>query len=141
VEYLHYQLHVLASTLTIIRLAFNLSRHYTICMVCCGEGGGDLIFTIVGSMKIRTLVGITNIWCQYPDLRAITEVCYVSTIFNCMLSGVGVVGRLHCIVRGVWGVGCIINLRIFMLPTIVKTRSHFPSPQSTPYILYSLLIS
>jgi len=32
--------------------------------------------------------------------------------FNCMLSGVGVAGRLRCIVRGVRGVGCIINLRL-----------------------------
>jgi len=29
-----------------------------------------------------------------------------------MLSGVGVAGRLHCIVRGVWGVGCVIDLRL-----------------------------
>jgi hypothetical protein len=115
-EYLHYQLHVSASILAIIRLAFNLSRDYTICMVYWGGGGTTRYrFTIVGSMKIRTSDRVTNIWCQYLDLtclRAIIEVCYVSTVFNCMLSGVGVVGRLHCIVRGVWGVGCIINLRL-----------------------------
>jgi hypothetical protein len=29
-----YQLHVSASTVAIIRLALNLSRDYTICMVC-----------------------------------------------------------------------------------------------------------
>ena len=113
-EYLQYQLHVSAPTLAIIRLAFNLSRDYTICMVYCGEGGGARSrFTIVGSMKIRTLDIISNIWCHYPDLtclRAIIEVCYDSTVLNCMLSGVVVAGRLHCIVRGVWGVGCIINL-------------------------------
>jgi hypothetical protein len=60
-EYLHYQLHVPASTLAIIRLAFNLSRDYTICMVCSGEGkGGGTIsrFAIVVSMKIRTLDGV-----------------------------------------------------------------------------------
>ena len=76
----------------------------------CGGRGTRSRFTILGSMKIRTLDRITNIWCQYPDLtclRAIIEVCYVSTVFNCTLSGVGVAGRLHCIVRGVWGVGCI----------------------------------
>jgi hypothetical protein len=38
-EYLYYQLYVSASTLAIIRLALNLSRYYTICMVC---SGGDL---------------------------------------------------------------------------------------------------
>ena len=32
-EYLQYQLHVLASTLAIIRLAINLLRDNTICMV------------------------------------------------------------------------------------------------------------
>jgi hypothetical protein len=32
-QYLQYQLHVSASTLAIIRLAFNLSRDYAICMV------------------------------------------------------------------------------------------------------------
>jgi len=32
-DYLQYQLHVLASALAIIRLAFNLSIDYTICMV------------------------------------------------------------------------------------------------------------
>jgi len=43
-EYLQYQLHVSASTLAIIKLAFNLSRDYTICIVCSGEGGGrDLV--------------------------------------------------------------------------------------------------
>jgi hypothetical protein len=43
-EYLHYQLHVSASTLAIIRLAFNLSRDYTISMTRSGEGGGvDLV--------------------------------------------------------------------------------------------------
>jgi len=31
-EYLYYQLHVSASTLAIIRLAFNLSSDYTICV-------------------------------------------------------------------------------------------------------------
>jgi hypothetical protein len=40
-EYLQYQLHVSASTLVIIRLAFYLSRDYTICMVYLG--GGDEI--------------------------------------------------------------------------------------------------
>jgi hypothetical protein len=42
-EYLQYQLHVSASTLAIIRLAFNLSRDYTICMECSGKGerGGN----------------------------------------------------------------------------------------------------
>jgi len=49
-EYLHYQLHVSASTLAIIRLAFNLSRDYTICMVCSGKGARSC-FTIVGSMN------------------------------------------------------------------------------------------
>jgi len=42
-EYLHYQLHVSASTLPIIRLAFNLSRDSVICMVCFGVGGEDEI--------------------------------------------------------------------------------------------------
>jgi len=42
-EYLQYQLHVSASTLAIIRLAFNLSRDYTICMVCSGGWGRDLV--------------------------------------------------------------------------------------------------
>jgi len=32
-QYLYYQLHVSASTLAIIRLAFNLSRYYTDCIV------------------------------------------------------------------------------------------------------------
>jgi hypothetical protein len=32
-QYLQYQLHVSASTLAIIRLAFNLSRDYAICTV------------------------------------------------------------------------------------------------------------
>jgi len=54
-QYLQYQLHVSASTLAIIRLAFNLSRDYTICMVYFGEGETRTPFTIVGSMKIRTL--------------------------------------------------------------------------------------
>jgi hypothetical protein len=40
-EYLHYQLRVSPSTLAIIRLAFNLSSDYTICMVCSGGGGRD----------------------------------------------------------------------------------------------------
>jgi hypothetical protein len=114
-EYLQYQLHVSASTLAIMRLAFNLSRDYTICMVYSEEGGTRSRFTIVGSMQIRTLDRSTNIWCQYPDLtclRAIIDVCYDLTLFNCILSGVGVAGRLNCIVRGVWGVGCIINLRL-----------------------------
>ena len=39
-EYLQYQLHVSASTLAIIKLTFNLSRDYTIYMVCFGMGGG-----------------------------------------------------------------------------------------------------
>jgi len=60
-EYLYYQLHVSASTLAIIRLEFNLSRDYTICMVCSGEGGTGSRFTVVGSMKIRTWNGVTNI--------------------------------------------------------------------------------
>jgi len=38
-EYLQYQLHVLASTLAIIRLAFILSRDCTIHTVYPGEGG------------------------------------------------------------------------------------------------------
>jgi len=67
-------------------------------------------FTIVDSMKIRILDRITNIWCQYPDLtclRAIIEVCYVSTVFNCMLSGVGVkkVKQSHYRPSGLWGSG------------------------------------
>ena len=49
---LYYQLHVLASILAIIRftLRLNLSRDYTICMVCSGGGGGerDLFFTNSG---------------------------------------------------------------------------------------------
>jgi hypothetical protein len=68
------------------------------------EGGKISPFTTVGSMKIRTMDRSTNISCQYPvltRLRAIIEVCYDSTVFNCMLSGEGVAGRLHCIVRGV----------------------------------------
>jgi len=52
-EYLQYQLHVSASTLAIIRLAFNLSRDYTIYGVLWW-GGTRSRFTIVGSMKIRT---------------------------------------------------------------------------------------
>jgi len=40
-EYLQYQTHVSASTLAIIRLAFNLSRDYTICMVYFWGGGGE----------------------------------------------------------------------------------------------------
>jgi len=32
-QYLQYQLHVSAATLAIIRLTFNLSRDYTICML------------------------------------------------------------------------------------------------------------
>jgi len=93
---------------------WHLTYQETIQSVWCtlGRGGARSRFTIVGSMKIRTLDRITNIWCQYPDLkclRPIIEVCYDSTIFNRMLSGVGVAGRLHCIVRGVWGVGCVIN--------------------------------
>jgi hypothetical protein len=39
-EYLYYQLHVSASTLAIVELAFNLTRDYTICMVYSGNGGG-----------------------------------------------------------------------------------------------------
>jgi len=54
-EYLQYQLHVSAPTLTVIRLAFNLSRDYTNCMVYSGGGGARSRFTIVGSMKIRTI--------------------------------------------------------------------------------------
>jgi hypothetical protein len=34
--------------------------------VLWGKGGRDLVFTIGGSMKIRTLDTITNILCQYP---------------------------------------------------------------------------
>jgi hypothetical protein len=42
-EYLQYQLHVSAFTLAIIRLAFNLSRDYTIYMVYSGgRGNRDL---------------------------------------------------------------------------------------------------
>ena len=48
----------------------------------------------------------------FKGLKEIIEVCYGSTVYNCMLSGVGVAGRLHIIVRGVCGVGCIINLRL-----------------------------
>jgi hypothetical protein len=72
-------------------------------MAYSGEGTRSR-FTILGSMKIRTLDRITNIRCQYPDLtclRAIIEICYVSTVFNCILSGVWVAGGLQCIVRGV----------------------------------------
>jgi len=62
-DYLQFQLHVSASTLAIVMLAFNLSKDYTICMVCFGEGKGETRsrFTIVGSVKIRTLDGVTNI--------------------------------------------------------------------------------
>ena len=73
-------------------------------MVYFGGGGARSRLTIVGSMKIRTLDRITNISCQYPDLTclsAIIVVCYDSAVYKCMLSGVGVAGRLHCIVRGV----------------------------------------
>jgi hypothetical protein len=38
-EYVQYQLHVSASTMAIIRLAFNLSRDYKIRMVYSGGGG------------------------------------------------------------------------------------------------------
>jgi hypothetical protein len=61
-DYLRYQQHVSASMLAIIRLAFNLSRDYIIRMVYLGEEGGTRSrFTIVDSMKIRTLDRITNI--------------------------------------------------------------------------------
>ena len=63
-QYLQYQLHVSASTLVIIRFVFNLLRDYIICMVYCVGGGARSRFTIVGSMKIRTLDTITNILCQ-----------------------------------------------------------------------------
>jgi hypothetical protein len=43
-EYLQYQLHVLASTLAVIRLEFNISRDYTIRMVYSGEGGDEISF-------------------------------------------------------------------------------------------------
>jgi len=46
-EYQQYQLHVSASTLAIIRLAFNLSRDYTICMVYWGGGKILLYIQIV----------------------------------------------------------------------------------------------
>ena len=61
-EYLQYQLHVSASTLAIIRLAFNLSRDYTIYMVCSWEGGRGTRsrFTIVGSMEIELSVRISE---------------------------------------------------------------------------------
>jgi hypothetical protein len=117
-EYLQYQLHVSASTLATVRLAFNLSRDYTIRMVYSGKAGGGATrsrFTIVSSMQIRTLDRITNIWCQYPDLtclRAIIEVSYFSAVLSYLLSGVGVAGRLHWIVRVVWGVRCFINLKL-----------------------------
>ena len=35
------------------------------------EEGTRSRFTIVGSMKIKTLDRITNIWCQYPDLTCL----------------------------------------------------------------------
>jgi len=35
-EYLHYQLHVSASTLAIVRFVFNLLSNYTICAQCNG---------------------------------------------------------------------------------------------------------
>jgi hypothetical protein len=38
-EYLQYQLHVSASILAIVRFVFNVSSHYTICVVYF-EGGG-----------------------------------------------------------------------------------------------------
>ena len=60
-QYLQYKLHVLVSTLAVIRLALNLSRDYTIRMVYSGGEGTRPRFTIVGSMKIRTLDRITNI--------------------------------------------------------------------------------
>ena len=101
------------STLATIRLAFNLPKDYTICMVY--SGGTRSRFTVVDSIKIRTLDRITNIDVNiliWHVLRAVIKVCHVSIVFHCMLSGVGVAGRLHCIVHGVRGVGCIINLRL-----------------------------
>jgi hypothetical protein len=41
-EYLQYELHVSASTLAIVRLAFNLLRDYTICAVYF-EGGDCIV--------------------------------------------------------------------------------------------------
>jgi hypothetical protein len=61
-EYLYYQLHVSASTLAIIRLALNLSRYYTICMVCSGGGGGREGGTSSRLPQTNKLVVIVNIY-------------------------------------------------------------------------------
>ena len=65
---MYYQLHVLASTLAIIRftLSLNLSRDYKICMVCSREGGGTRShFTIVGSMNVGLLGWSIDICCSF----------------------------------------------------------------------------
>jgi hypothetical protein len=48
-QYLQYRLHVSASTLVIIRLAFNLSRYGVL-------WGTRSRFTIVGGMKVLTTI-------------------------------------------------------------------------------------
>ena len=54
-EYLHYQLHVSASTLAIVRFVFNLSSNYTKCVVFSWVVGAG-----VGGMKIWILDRIAN---------------------------------------------------------------------------------
>jgi hypothetical protein len=70
-QYLQYQLHVSASTLAIVRSAFNLLSNYTICVVYSG-GGDEISFTKVGGMKVWVMDTIANIWCQYRDLTCLT---------------------------------------------------------------------
>jgi hypothetical protein len=62
-EYLQNQLRVSASTLAIIRLAFNLSGDYTFGWGWLGGGVGAtrLRFTLVGSMNIITFDRISDI--------------------------------------------------------------------------------
>jgi hypothetical protein len=64
-QYLQYQLHVSASTMAIVGLAFNLSRDYTICMLY-SEGGNEISFHNSGwhenqELWIELLISDVNI--------------------------------------------------------------------------------
>ena len=99
--------------------------------MCSGEGGTRSRFTMVGRMKINTLDGITNMWLQYPDstcLRPIIEIWYVSTVFKCMLSGVGEAGKnfgnLELIIRvAIWYIYIYILFELIVHTRLLDTSS------------------